>query len=156
MPHEPTHFNDSRAPHFSALQNAGRLLLGGALVTAGIGHLTFARDEFPAQVPDMLTDGPLHLSEDFIVVASGLAEIGLGAAIVAAPTQTRPLLGKVAAGFFVAVFPGNVSQYLTQTDAFGLDSDRARFIRLLFQPVLVAGALWTLGALGKRGVRSDK
>lgn len=143
----------NQAPQLTPFQNAGRVLLGGVLVTAGIGHLTFARDEFPAQVPDMLTDGPLYLSEDFIVVASGLAEIGLGAAIIAAPPQTRPLLGKVAAGFFTAVFPGNVSQYLTHTDAFGLNSEQARFGRLLFQPVLVAGALWTMGALSKRKTR---
>lgn len=125
------------------------MLLGGALVTAGIGHLTFARDDFPAQVPDMLTGGPLHLSEDFIVVASGVAEIALGAALVALP-QHRRALGWVSAGFFTAVFPGNISQYLTQTDAFGLDTDGKRFVRLLFQPVLVAGALWTTGAWPRR------
>ena len=31
-------------------------------------------------------------------------------------------------------------------DAFGLDSDRARLVRLFFQPVLVAWALWSTGA----------
>ncbi|MDO4263573.1 MAG: hypothetical protein Q4C67_05185 [Deinococcus sp.] len=138
---------DHAAP--TPLQTAGRLLLGGALVTAGIGHLTFARDDFPAQVPDMLTDGPLHLNEDFIVVASGVAEIALGAALIALP-QHRRTLGVISAGFFTAVFPGNVSQYLTQTDAFGLDSDQKRFVRLLFQPVLVAGALWTTGVWPRR------
>ena len=131
------------------LQTAGRLLLGGALVTAGTAHLTFARGEFPAQVPDMLTDGPLHLSEDFIVVASGVAEIALGSALIALP-QHRRTLGLISAGFFTAVFPGNVSQYLTHTDAFGLDTDGKRFARLLFQPVLVAGALWTTGAWPSR------
>ena len=55
-------------------------------------------------------------------------------------------MGGVTAAFFVAIFPGNISQYVTGTDAFGLDSDRARLVRLFFQPVLVAWALWSTGA----------
>ena len=55
-------------------------------------------------------------------------------------------VGWLVAAFFVAVFPGNISQFATHSDAFGLDSDRARGIRLLFQPVLVAWALWSTGA----------
>ena len=31
-------------------------------------------------------------------------------------------------------------------DAFGLDSDTSRLIRLFFQPVLVVWALWSTGA----------
>jgi uncharacterized membrane protein len=45
------------------------------------------------------------------------------------------------AAFFVAVFPGNISQYINQVDAFGLDSDSSRLIRLFFQPLLVIWAL---------------
>ena len=131
-------------PPLSPWQNAGRLLLGGALAFAGVSHLTFARDEFQAQVPKSLP-----LNEDFVVLASGVAEISLGAALVALPRQ-RVTLGWVAAAFLVAVFPGNVSQYLTRTDAFGLNSDRDRLLRLFFQPVLVAGALWTTGAWAAR------
>lgn len=48
--------------------------------------------------------------------------------------------------FFVIIFPGNIAQYMNQIDAFGLDTDRARLIRLFFQPVLVAWALWSTGA----------
>ena len=47
------------------------------------------------------------------------------------------------AAFFVAIFPGNVAQYLNHADAFGLDTDTKRFVRLFFQPVLVAWALWS-------------
>ena len=65
-------------PPLSPWQNAGRLLLGGALAFAGVSHLTFARDEFQAQVPKSLP-----LNEDFVVLASGVAEISLGAALVA-------------------------------------------------------------------------
>jgi uncharacterized membrane protein len=55
-------------------------------------------------------------------------------------------VGLVAAGFFVAVFPGNVAQWREGTAAFGLDTDAKRFARLWFQPVLVAWALWSTGA----------
>ena len=139
-----------RIPHTTPLQDMGRLLMGSVLVTAGVGHLTFARDEFPAQVPEALVNGPLHFDEDFIVLASGVVEIGLGAALLAAPAPQRQNVGRVAAAFFTAVFPGNISQYLTRTDAFGLNSDAARMGRLFLQPVLVAGALWITGAWPRR------
>ena len=70
----------------------------------------------------------------------------LAAALAFAPRHRRPAVGWVAAAFFVAVFPGNVSQYVTGTPAFGLDSDTARLVRLLFQPGLVVAALWSTGA----------
>ncbi|WP_404311563.1 hypothetical protein LG314_09375 [Agrococcus terreus] len=57
-------------------------------------------------------------------------------------TSRRPLVGKVAAAFFAAVFPGNVSQWVHRRSAFGLDTDERRFGRLFLQPVLVAWALW--------------
>lgn len=123
------------------MKNVARLLLGGLLAFAGVSHLTFARDEFHAQVPQSFP-----LDEDFVVVASGIVEIALGAALMALSRQRR-IVGLVVAAFFVAVFPGNVSQYLNGVDAFGLDSDRARFIRLFFQPVLVIWALWSTDAL---------
>lgn len=111
------------------------------LVFAGISHLTFARRAFRAQVPDWVP-----LSKDKTVVASGVAEIALGASLVLAEDARRPLAGKIAAAFFVAVFPGNVSQYVNRRSAFGLDTDSKRFLRLFFQPVLVYWAL----ASGKR------
>lgn len=119
-----------------------RLLLGGALVFAGIGHLTFSRVEFQAQVPVWLP-----LDPDFVVVASGVVEIVLGIALASAGAVV-PWAGLAAALFFVAIFPGNINQYVEGIDAFGLNSDQARFIRLFFQPVLVVWALWSTGALG--------
>ncbi|MFM1953087.1 MAG: hypothetical protein RL187_296 [Actinomycetota bacterium] len=119
-----------------------RLLLGGALVFAGIGHLTFSRVEFQAQVPVWLP-----LEPDFVVVASGVVEIVLGIALASAGVVV-PWAGLAAALFFVAIFPGNINQYVEGIDAFGLNSDQARFIRLFFQPVLVVWALWSTGALG--------
>ena len=123
------------------LRTAGRLLLGAALAGAGIGHLTTLREEFQAQVPPWLP-----LDPDFVVVASGVVEVGLGAALVLAPQRLRPAVGWTTAAFFVAIFPGNISQYVTGTDAFCLTSDNARLVRLFFQPLLVAWALWSTGA----------
>lgn len=128
-------------PPRSGVRTLGRLALGSFLGGAGAGHLTFAREEFQAQVP-----GWVPLDKDFVVVASGVVEVLLGLALLLTPRRHRPLVGWVAAAFFVAIFPGNVSQYLTGTDAFGLESDAARAARLLFQPVLVAWALWSTGA----------
>ena len=119
----------------------GRLLLGGALLVAGFSHLTSAREEFQAQVPPWFPADP-----DLVVVVSGAIEIALGAALVVVPRRLRWAVGLVVAGFFVAVFPGNISQLVTRTDAFGLDSDLARVLRLPFQPVLVLWALWSTGA----------
>ena len=115
---------------------AARLLLGSAMVGAGVLHLTTQRQTFRAQVPDWFP-----LDEDLTVVGSGVAEIALGAAFVALPGRKR-LIGGLLAAFFVAIFPGNVAQYLEGTDAFGLDTDRKRLVRLFFQPLLVLWALY--------------
>ena len=122
------------------LRNASQLLLGAALAYAGIGHLTTNRLEFQAQVPTLLKD-----YADFVVLASGVVEILLGASLIAL-WKYRARIGLLVALFFIAIFWGNISQYINHTDAFGLNSDRARAIRLLFQPLLVAWALWSTGA----------
>ncbi|CAB4693290.1 MAG: hypothetical protein F2667_02865 [Actinobacteria bacterium] len=126
------------------LCDLARWLLGAVLVFAGTAHLSFARDSFDAQVP-----GWLPIDADVVVLASGVVEIALGLALVVV-RRRRWQLGWVVAAFFVAVFPGNVSQYVTGTDAFGLDTDRARLIRLFFQPLLVAWALWACDSLRRR------
>ena len=120
------------------MRSAARLALGAGLVFAGVGHLTFLRRDFQAQVPP-----GLPLDPDSTVVASGVAEIALGSALIVTPRLLRRRVGRVAAWFFVAVFPGNVSQWALRRSAFGLDTDRKRFVRLFFQPVLVAVALWS-------------
>ncbi len=125
----------------TGLEKTGRLTLGAFLAFAGISHLTFARDDFQAQVPDWVP-----LDKDLTVLLSGVAEITLGAALLLL-ARRRKFVGLVAALFFVAVFPGNISQYTHHRDAFGLDTDTRRFVRLFFQPVLVAWALWISGIL---------
>ncbi len=124
----------------SGLRAAARVLLGLLLAGAGISHLTWARDEFVAQVPAWVPFGA-----DFVVVSSGVVEIVLGLALLFL-ARHQALVGVVVALFFVAIFPGNISQYVTGTDAFGLDTDTKRFVRLFFQPVLIVWALWCTGA----------
>lgn len=124
------------------LRIIARLLLGGALIYAGIGHLTFSRQEFQAQVPVWLP-----LDPDFVVVASGVVEIMLGVGIASFGALV-PIAGLAAAAFFIAIFPGNINQYVEGISAFGLDTDQARLNRLFFQPVLVVWALWSTGAFG--------
>ena len=121
-------------------RRAAAVVLGLFLMFAGTSHLTFARNEFQAQVP-----GWVPLDKDLVVLLSGIAEIGLGAALAALPSRRVPV-GLAAAAFFIAIFPGNISQYVTQTDGFGLDTDQKRLVRLFFQPLLVIWALWSTGA----------
>jgi uncharacterized membrane protein len=126
----------------TAAQHFVRILVGTGLVVAGVAHLTWARSEFLAQVP-----GWVPLDAELVVVLSGVVEIALGGVLALLP-RYRVILGWVTAGFFVAVFPGNVSQFVDGDAAFGLDSDAARAVRLVFQPVLIALVLWSTGAWG--------
>ena len=119
---------------------AARVVLGGALIIAGLGHLTFARIAFQAQVPDWV-----EIDKNAVVILSGIVEITLGSALIVV-RRRRPLLGLAAGLFFIAVFPGNISQFIDGHDAFGLNSDTARRNRLFFQPVLVGWAWWSTDA----------
>ena len=123
------------------LQNLLRILLGAFMVFAAVGHFTFQRVEFQAQVPDWIP-----LSKDLVVILSGAVELGLGISMIFWKRE-RIRVGIVLAVFYILVFPGNVAQYLNGINAFGLDSDKARLIRLFFQPVLILWALWSTGAL---------
>lgn len=125
----------------SLIQNILRIILGCFMLYAGYSHLTFNRIEFQAQVPDWVP-----LSKDLVVILSGIVEILLGIGMVFWAKQ-RVKVGLALALFYVLIFPGNISQYINGTDAFGaLNSDKARLIRLFFQPVLIAWALWSTGA----------
>ena len=118
-----------------------QLLLGAFLLSAGASHLGSNRTEFLAQVPTWLP-----LDPDFVVVASGLVEITLGALLIATALifkKYRSVVGVLAGVFFILIFPGNINQYINQIDAFGLDTDTKRLIRLFFQPPLVVWALWS-------------
>ena len=124
----------------SRIRSVARIVLGSALIFAGLGHLTFLRLDFQAQVPDWV-----GLDKNIVVILSGLVEIALGAALIVV-RRRRSLLGLAAGLFFIAVFPGNISQFIDGDDAFGLNSDSERRNRLFFQPVLVALAWWSTDA----------
>jgi uncharacterized membrane protein len=126
--------------HF--IRKTTQILLGATLIYTGTLHLTTSRMEFQAQVPPWVPFSP-----DFVVLASGVVEIALGLSLLS--LQRRREVGIATALFFIAIFPGNISQFVNHIDAFGLDSDRARAIRLLFQPLLVLWALWSTTALPK-------
>ncbi len=126
------------------LKNLAQLILGAFLLTAGISHLSSNRIEFQAQVPSYLPIDP-----DFVVVASGVVEIALGLLLIITLLiykKYRRVIGLITAIFFILIFPGNINQYVNQIDAFGLDTDQKRLIRLFFQPPLVIAALWVSGA----------
>jgi uncharacterized membrane protein len=123
------------------VKKVARIVLGSSLVFAGISHLTVARKEFRAQVPNWIP-----VPKDDTVIYSGIAEIALGSSLILTNEKRQEAIGKVAATFFTAVFPGNVSQFVNKRSAFGLDTDQKRFIRLFFQPVLV---YWALKSTGK-------
>ena len=122
-----------------------QVLLGTFLTSAGSSHLGSNRTEFLAQVPTWLP-----LDPDFVVVASGLVEITLGALLITTVLifkRYRKQVGLITGLFFILIFPGNINQYINQIDAFGLDTDTKRLIRLIFQPPLVLWALWSSGAI---------
>jgi len=111
------------------------------MIFAAIGHFTFQREDFQAQVPNWVP-----LSKDLVVLLSGVVEILLGLAMLFL-TKYKAKIGIALAIFYVLIFPGNIAQYLNGTSAFGLDTDQARLIRLFIQPVLIFLALWSTGAL---------
>jgi uncharacterized membrane protein len=122
-------------------QNIFRIILALFMIYAGFSHLTFNRADFQAQVPDWIP-----LNKDLVVLLSGIVEMALGLGL-AIWKKERARFGWALALFFVLIFPGNIAQYLDGKDAFGvLTSDRARFIRLFFQPVLIIWALWSAGS----------
>lgn len=126
----------------SPVRSVGQVLLGSVLVLTGVAHLTFARTEFQAQVPPWFP-----ADADLVVLVSGVVEVLVGAALLVAWRHpARSVVGLATAALFVAVFPGNIAQLTEHRDAFGLTSNTARAIRLLFQPVLVVWAVWSTGA----------
>ncbi|MEI5585602.1 MULTISPECIES: DoxX family protein [unclassified Agromyces] len=131
----------------SAIRSTARWALAGLLAFSGVAHLTFARSGFRIAVPDWVASD--RTAKDAVVVTSGVAEAMLGVALVAAPPRERSRVGIAVATFFVAVFPGNVHHWRTGRSVPLMRTDRARFLRLFLQPVLVAWALWSTAGAGR-------
>ena len=132
--------NTQNLQKMSLAQNISRYILGIFLTTAGIGHLTWSRTEFLAQVPPWVP-----ANADLVVLLSGVVEIALGLSLILL-FKYRIQVGWIVAAFFVLVFPGNIAQLVEHRNAFGLNSDLARWLRLPFQPILIIVALWSTGA----------
>jgi uncharacterized membrane protein len=128
----------------TGVKNIFRALLGSAMALAGIGHLTFQRDGFQAQVPRWLSTDPAFI--DFVVISSGIVELSIGVLLIFL-VKHKVKMGIALAIFYVLIFPGNISQYTNGLDGFGLDTDLKRLMRLFFQPILILWALWSTGAL---------
>lgn len=124
-------------------QTITRILLGIFFIFTGIGHLTFMRTEFLAQVPNFIPIDP-----DMVVLLSGVVEIILGVSLIFL-LKYMSIVGWVVALFLVAVFPGNIAQLVNHKDAFGLNSEFLRWMRLPFQPILIILVLWSSGAWQK-------
>jgi uncharacterized membrane protein len=124
----------------SVAQNISRYILGLFLTSAGISHLTWNRIEFLAQVPPWIP-----LNADVVVLVSGIIEIALGLSLILL-FKYRIQVGWVVASFFVLIFPGNIAQLVEHRNAFGLNTDLARWLRLPLQPLLIVVALWSTGA----------
>jgi uncharacterized membrane protein len=122
----------------SIARAVGQVGFGALLLVAGAGHLRQpSRQGFQSAVPDWLP-----LDKDAVVVASGVAELGLGAALLATWRQpARARVGVAAAAFLVAVFPGNVWMYTARKSVPGMDTDAKRLARLPLQVPLVVGVL---------------
>lgn len=128
----------------NTFQNSIRILLGLIMIYIGIGHLTFLQIAFQAQVPSWLTKQKNLI--DLIIITSGIIEIILGILMVVGG-KLKVKTGIFLAIFYVLIFPGNINQYVNEIDAFNLNTDTSRFMRLLFQPILVLLALFSSGGL---------
>jgi len=131
----------NQAIETNTFQKVLRIILGAFMVLAAVGHLTYQRVEFQAQVPDWIP-----LSKDLVVILSGIVELVFGLSMLFWKKE-RVRVGIALAIFFLLIFPGNINQYINGIDAFGLNTNKARMIRLFFQPVLILWALWSTGAL---------
>ena len=128
----------------SISQNILRVSLGLIMIYIGIAHLFFRRIEFQAQVPRWLTSDENFV--DMIVLISGYIEIIFGVMMVWGG-KFKAKTGLVLGIFYVLVFPGNINQYIHELDGLRMYSNNERFLRLLFQPVLIFWALWSTNAL---------
>ncbi|MEO8263495.1 MAG: hypothetical protein ABI566_13085 [Pseudolysinimonas sp.] len=123
------------------VREIGRVALGVFLIGAGLLHLTLWRQAFQAQVPPWVP-----LEKDFVVLASGVVEIVLGVAIIVLRGRLRLAIGWIVGAYFVAIFPGNISQLVESIETQGVEGSVQWIVRLFFQPLLVAWALWSTGA----------
>jgi uncharacterized membrane protein len=136
--------HDTIANDMNKIKLILRIILGLFMLYAGIGHLTFLKQEFHAQVPTWLTTDKGLM--DSIVIISGIVEIAFGLLMIIGG-KLKIKTGFALALFFILIYPGNINQYTNAISAFGLDTDTKRLVRLFFQPALILWALWSTEAI---------
>lgn len=72
------------------------------MITAAIGHFTFQRADFQAQVSNWVP-----LDKDLVVILSGIVEIALGIGMIFL-IRCKVQIGIALTLFYVIVFPGNM------------------------------------------------
>lgn len=104
-------------------------------IFAGVMH--FVRPEFyrPMMPPYL----PWH---DFLIFLSGVAEVGLGAAVLV--PSIRPLAAWGIIALLIAIFPANVHIALNNVPLFGNPEGAGilNWVRLPFQALLILWAWW--------------
>jgi uncharacterized membrane protein len=113
-------------------RQASQYGLGIAFVVAGVSHLV-KTTPFEQHLPEWVP------AATAIVVVSGIAEIVLGFALVAA-RRSAPVVGVAAAVFLVSVFPANVYVAVAGVDVDGLPGGFYAWLRLPLQAVFVVWA----------------
>lgn len=109
--------------------------MGALYVLAGANH--FANPDF--YLPMMPPYLPAHR---LLIDLSGLAEIACGLGVLMRETRVVAAWGTVA--LLVAVFPANVHVALHDVPIGGASQGAGalNYVRLLFQPLLIAWAWW--------------
>lgn len=128
-------------------RDAARYGLGIAFVVAGASHFADPTP-FEQHLPDWMPAVPA------IVMVSGIAEVVLGLALVAA-RRSAPVVGTATAVFLVAVFPANVYVAVADVDVDGLPGGIYPWLRLPLQALFVAWA-WVATRSALDGTETDR
>lgn len=117
------------------LREAARLGMSAAMVVAGIAHwvrpLPFLQ-HLPPWVP----------APEPLISVTGAAEVALGLALLL-PQPWRWRTGMALAAYLVAVFPGNVYVAVAGVDVDGQPGGIYPWLRLPFQVIFIAWAVWS-------------
>jgi uncharacterized membrane protein len=118
-------------------RRAGRLGMAAAMVFAGAAHW-FMPEPFVQHLPSWVP------AAEALVLVSGGIEIALGGALLTRQPWRR-FAGLTLAAYLVAVFPANVYVAVAAVDVDGQPGGWYPWIRLPFQVLFVAWALWSTG-----------
>lgn len=135
-------------PRHRAEGHRWRLALAAAMMVAGVAHLvdpTPFVQHLPGWVPE----------RELLVTLSGVAEIGLGLALLTPPPYRR-FAGLLLAAYLVAVFPANVYVAVAGVEVDGQPGGIYPWLRLLFQPLFIWLAVWSTRTPARSASRNDR